>query len=285
MARIIFSTCEKWPTISASDSIVASALSNLGHQVEAATWNGPFNKFLDADLVVLRSTWDYHYHIKDFNMWLDRLQTNGVSVQNSVSTVKWNLSKSYITDLALNGIRTPDTVFVQTINDIESAFDKNGWKKAVVKPAHGASGHLVECISREDIPNWQLNVKEHGQHRPWIIQEYLSDIEIAGELSMVFINRIYSHAVLKTPQPGEFRINGQYGGQSRRVEPKKSIIEKARHILETLEEKPLYVRIDGVLQNGEAFCLLELELIEPGLFYNLAPDKANMFAKAIEERL
>ena len=284
MARIIFTTCEKWSSISISDKLVADELTALGHDVESVPWNGDFGRFISSDLVLLCSNWDYHYHIQEFRKWLGKLKEHDIPLQNSLEIIKWNLSKSYISELAKNGILTPKSMIVDSKEDLEASFEKMHWSKAVVKPIYGASGHLVECISREEIPNWAMTHIEKGANK-WLLQEFISEIEQSGELSIVFINGNYSHAVRKIPKQGEFRINGQYGGQTSRIEPTSAIVEVARNILDYLEEIPLYARVDGVSINDTEFCLLELELNEPGLFFDLAPEKALYFARAIENSL
>ena len=284
MAKIIFTTCAMWPAISANDRYVADALTRRGHLVAAAPWNGDFKAFAGADLVLLRSNWDYHYAVSEFGQWLDEIEAHHIPIQNSLSLVRGNISKSYMIDLKRNGLLVPDTAVVHTQQELEAVFAQKQWAQAVIKPIYGASGHLVERIAKDEIVTWaQQHLKE--SNRPWLVQEFLAQIQDGGELSLVFFNGKYSHTVQKKPQKGEFRINSKYQGQISRFEPPQATIEQARRVLESLVEIPLYARLDGVLINDEDFCLLELELNEPGLYFQYAPETANHFAQAIEDRL
>ena len=284
MAKIIFTTCTRWPAISTSDRYVANVLTERGHLVAASPWNGAFNVFTEADLVLLRSNWDYHYAISDFEQWLNELEAHNIPVQNSLKLVRGNLSKSYMINLKRNGINVPDSAVIDTQQALERIFSQKQWTQAVIKPIYGASGHLVELIEGTEISGWARQ-HLHGSKRQWLVQEFLPQIRQSGELSIIFFNGEYAHAVQKKPKKDEFRINSQYQGQISRFEPEQIVIKQARSILNSLVEIPLYARLDGVLVNDNDFCLLELELNEPGLYFEQAPEQAHQFAHAIEDRL
>jgi glutathione synthase/RimK-type ligase-like ATP-grasp enzyme len=121
--------------------------------------------------------------------------------------------------------------------------------------------------------------------RPFLVQEYLPGVTEGGEVSLVFFEGTFSHALLKCPQAGEFRVNSQYGGTvSLLGGPPAVLVDQARATLDALPEVPLYARVDGVWGDGR-FVLLELELNEPALGLHLAPAAADRFADAIVERL
>ena len=105
-------TCAAWPELSASDRLYAEALERLGVTVEGAPWNGPAEPFVGADLVVLRSNWDYHHDLAGFTVWLDGLERSGAYVLNAPSLVRWNLDKRYLLDLARWVVRVPQTEVV-----------------------------------------------------------------------------------------------------------------------------------------------------------------------------
>lgn len=48
---------------------------------------------------------------------------------------------------------------------------------------------------------------------------------------------------------------------------------------------PLYARVDGVITEAGAFCLIELEINEPALGYQYAPEQAARFVQTIQARL
>lgn len=154
----------------------------------------------------------------------------------------------------------------------------------MIKPLAGASGHLVERVCLADLADWQARVRPQRTQDTWLLQEFMPQIQ-HGEWSLVFIDGEFSHAFVKRPQPGEFRINSQYQGQITRETPSAAVLAQARAVLQTLPTMPLYARVDGVIDEADTFCLIELELNEPGLGYQYAPEQADRFAAAIAARL
>lgn len=284
MATILFTTCDKWPNLSASDALVAAALVARGHQVQPVPWQADFARFQQADLIILRSHWDYHYDLANFMAWLDRLAKAGLPVYNPVELVRWNLEKGYLLDLQAKGVTIPVTEVLSAGGDPQTLYAKQGWERAVIKPLAGASGHLVERVAVADLAAWQARVRTQRAADTWLVQEFLPEIA-AGEWSLVFFDGAFSHAIVKRPQAGEFRINSQYQGQITRATPAPAVLAQAQAVLQTLPTMPLYARVDGVITAADTFCLIELELNEPGLAFLDAPEQATHFAAAIARRL
>jgi glutathione synthase/RimK-type ligase-like ATP-grasp enzyme len=281
MATILFVTCNRWPNISQSDTLIADALRTLGHRVEPAPWQGDFARLPAADLIVLRSQWDYHYDIAGFKTWLDQVEAAGLPVYNPAPLVRWNLDKSYLFDLQSRGVKIPHSTILPPDQQPAELYAAQGWSSAVIKPLAGASGHLVERVALDELDEWARRVRAQRADVPWLVQEFLPAIQQTGELSLVFLGGEFSHAVRKQPQPGEYRINSQYQGAITRVAPEPLVIEQAQAVLAALPVVPLYARVDGVVDRDGEFCLIELELNEPGLYFTFAPEQAVHFAEII----
>jgi hypothetical protein len=109
-----------------------------------------------------------------------------------------------------------------------------------------------------------------------------------GELSLVFFRNDFSYAIRKMPGSGTIFINSAYGGSRIAVDVPQQVVQTAQSILETAmrftgNQPYLYARVDGVMVGGE-FVLMELELIEPGLLMDIAPNHAaRHFARVIAE--
>lgn len=281
MTAVVLVTDNTTPHLSASDKRYADALVTRGVAVSAAPWNGGAEPFYAADAVVLRSNWDYHRTPERFAAWLDDLEGRGVRLFNPPALVRWNLDKRYLLDLAARGVRLPQTrVVPDTAATITHVLDAFGWEQAVVKPTVGASGHGVRLVRREDLAAHT----DGAAGSLVIVQEYMPELATGGELSCVFFNGEYSHAIMKRPQAGEFRINSQYGGVASRFDPPAGVREQAAAALATLDAAPLYARVDGVLR-GNDLVLMELELNEPALGFQFAPEAADRFAAATLRRL
>lgn len=98
-----------------------------------------------------------------------------------------------------------------------------------------------------------------------MVQQFAPEILSPGEGSLVFLRGEYSHAVVKSPTPGDFRVQWQFGGTAKVAEPSRRLTDAARRVFAALPELPLYARVDGT-EDGESFVLMEVELIEPVLF-------------------
>src|SRR5262249_16204563 len=118
-----------------------------------------------------------------------------------------------------------------------------------------------------------------------LIQPFMPEIVHEGEWSLIFFDGIYSHAVLLKPAFDDFRVQLRHGGIARTVQPSDVMMRKSQTILSLLEEKrPLYARVDFVRKDNKVF-LMELELIEPALFFNWHPSSASRFVDVLLHRL
>ena len=87
----------------------------------------------------------------------------------------------------------------------------------------------------------------------------------------------YSHAILKIPKSGDFRVQEEHCGRLHAVIPEKALFAQADSSLAAITkltgEMPLYARVDFVRFSHEAirdeFALMEAELIEPSLYFNM----------------
>ncbi len=283
MAHIVFATCLQWPEISENDGYVACALRGLGHHVIGVPWNGDFSPFTQADMILLRSNWDYHHDIPGFHAWLDRIEADRIPIYNTPQMVRWNLHKGYLTELASWGIETPVSEVYRAGHALDELYERHGFSEAVIKPVYGASGHLVERVGRHEISAWQS--RDAHQRDAWLVQAFLPEIQSRGELSFVFLDGHYSHTIEKRPRQGEFRVNSQYEGQLQTIDPDNDILQQARQVILALPEAPLYARVDGVVRDDRSFCVCELELNEPSLYFSYAPEQANTFAEVIDRRI
>ncbi|MFK8029347.1 MAG: RimK family alpha-L-glutamate ligase [Gammaproteobacteria bacterium] len=289
--HIVFATCLTQPAISTSDSILARALEQRGVTVSGAPWNGAFEPFTQADGVLIRTTWDYFDHFPEFQLWLNQLETQGVRVQNSLATLHWNIHKSYLFDLHNAGAPVLPMVAVEPkVASVQAAASQHGWRKAVLKclvsgTARGLS--LFDSDSVEDIAK-AIEVAQPWSEFGLVVQPFMPQIKTAGELSMVFVDGRFAHAVCKTPKAEEFRIQSEFGGRYERVQPSEQALGAAavclEHAANKLDEWPLYARVDGLIIE-DAFKLMELELAEPELMFNLAPDAAELMADALLARM
>src|SRR5262249_23070240 len=161
-----------------------------------------------------------HYQREAFVGWLEGLRRDGKTVFNPPEMVLWNLDKRYLFELAGKGVHVPRMrVVPNDLAAITAVYDEFGWEQAVIKPTVGASGHEVEGARGVALAG------AGGRGRsPVIVQELLPELSQTGELSCVFFGGEFSHAFVKQPTAGEFRINSQYGGVIEAARPATAIV-------------------------------------------------------------
>lgn len=280
--KIAFLTCRNWAGLLEKEQALAADVSpNI--EVDIAVWNDASVDWTKYDYLIFRSIWDYFEFPKEFSEWLEKIERLNIPTLNPLSIVKRNQHKFYLKDLQEQGIDIIPTVFIPHGEGLDLAFlkDKN-WQKAVIKPAFSAGSYLTRLFSIEEVDSVIEEYTPIVQERDLLVQPFMSEIQEQGELSLLFFKGQYSHAVVKTPKSGDFRIQSQYGGQYKPYSPELSIIQTAENVIKTFGGDLLYARVDGILKNGQ-FLLMELELIEPDLYFDYAPQAKQTYLNALEE--
>ena len=160
----------------------------------------------------------------------------------------------------------------------------HGWDAAVVKPTISATAMLTWRTSRAQASDDQGAFEDLLRQSGAMVQPFLEEVASQGEWSVFYFNGTLSHAVIKHPQPGDFRVQSDFGGSSFAASPPYWLLDQVQMLLATIAEPWLYARVDGVAR-GERFLLMELELIEPSLFLAKDPQAPERFAEAILARM
>lgn len=279
MTSLVFAISELFPKLFPSDQLVVDQLKRQAINVQVIPWTKDLPSFCKADLVVVRETWDYHTRVEDFKLWLTRLEDASVAVQNPLPLMRWNLDKSYLLELSQRGVRIPRTQVFDADGPDPDAEAFADLQTVITKPIVGAGNQKVQRIPQAELQSWLRSPARRDSPR-WMLQEYLPSIEDPGEVSLIYIGKEYSHAVIKQPAAGDFRVNEEFQGTTRVYQPNSEDLNWAQSILGLLPYPSLYARIDYV-QSGEERVLLELELIEPELYHKHCPEAVPMFADAL----
>ena len=261
--------------------MLAKAFAAEGMTLEARRWS---DEGLGPGLAgaLALTAWDYQDGAEAFLATLDRLQASGVPVFNPPELVRWNIRKTYLRELAEKGVATIPTLWPEkpVRADVEAAFDAFGCERVVLKRQVGAGARAQQSFRRgEAIADGEL------LDRPGMIQPFIRAIAEEGELSFLFIDGEFSHALVKRAAAGDYRIQAAYGGVSETLHAREEDRQQARAVLDALHAPPLYARIDMVRGEDGKLLLMELEAIEPYLFPEQGPQIASMLAKALRKRL
>ena len=291
--RIGLVTCAALPAGDPDDAHLIAALDSAGLTFEWVEWNSTDPTSLDRsfDIVVLRSPWDYPEKHGRFLKWLSAIN---LPVHNSPATVAWNSDKRYLLDLAAAGVPAVPT---QVLDSIDQTWEvPEGFAELVVKPAIG-----VGSMGARRFPVAQIDaMREHvaelvGSGRPAMVQPYLPSVDAGSETALIHFDGEFSHSITKGPmltQDGQRPlVDGLYVMEN--IDPRQASDaqrEVARRAIEAIpgtaaQGPPLYARVDLIDDADGGPVVLELELIEPSLFFGFDPPAADRFVAAIQDRL
>ena len=273
--RIALATSADHPEGLGGEALLVKALLTRDARPEWVVWNDPAVDWTEYALIVLRCTWDYPDHVDDFRAWV---QSPAVATRlvNTPTLVLGNLHKGYLADLGELAVPTVVVPAGMTLD-----LTRMRWPSSVVKPAVGAGGvGAVREAGQADLDALTLATTDPVDA---VVQPYLWDVEHRGEISVISIGRVMTHAVQKLPAAGEFRIHDHFGGTAELVEPEPAVVELAHSTLDTLRSTPLYSRVD-VLFDRDGPRVVELELVEPYLYLEMAPEAAERLAGEIVHR-
>jgi hypothetical protein len=284
-ALILFATYAAQPSLTADDQHFAAALARRGWSVRGAAWDDPAVAWQEAAAVVIRSTWNYHFHHDAFLEWTERVAAV-TALYNEPSVVRWNSHKRYLAELAARGIRVIETIFAGpgVRLDFDAIADTVAADELVVKPAVSASAHETRRFTLRDRAEGQAHLDRLLSARDVMVQPHVTALAERGELSLLFAGGQFSHAVRRRSalvDAGTMPKSALADASSEALEFGSRVLATATALIGTTPNELLYARVDLAETAPDEYLLLELELIEPSLFLAHAPDAAEHFASAL----
>ena len=267
------------------DQLAYQPLASLGWSVVEVPWSKPVQDWSRFDAVVIRSPWDYQSNPETFLATLDEIEAAGVPLFNSSQICRWNIDKSYLRELADKGVPTIPTVWLDTLDhaSLASLFDQPGFTDSlVIKPTIGAGAENLFVLGPTRCARWDV-AQQVFHDRPLMVQPFLPSIVSDGEISLFYFADRFSHAVLKTPAAGDFRVQEEHGGEIRSVIPSPEILAVGAKTLQAVDQTLLYARVDVVELPDGSPAVIELELIEPSLYFPYDERSPRRFAAAFDE--
>lgn len=254
------------------------AFEERGMELEEVCWDDEAANWSQFDAAIIGTTWDYWDRNDQFLSTLAEIESH-TRLFNSSALVRWNSNKQYLKELATKGARLIPTEWIEDPNEtsIRNAFDSLDCDDMVVKRQVGAGADGQYRLKRGDkIPDMQ---------HPMMAQPFLRAIQTEGEMSLIFIDGEFSHALIKRAHGDDYRIQSSYGGTEHAITADDGDHQAAGKILESLNETPLYARVDMIRGDSGDLFLMELELIEPYLYPVEGPELGTRMAKAIESKI
>ncbi|XQW85272.1 ATP-grasp domain-containing protein [Thalassotalea piscium] len=276
------------------DYLIDSPLADLGWQVELVSWRKPDVDWTNYSAVIIRSPWDYQDDAPAFINVLETIDASSAHLENSLAIVRWNIDKQYLQDLQKQDVEIVPTIWQDRLiqqrlseSDILNYFSQLKQKQIVLKPRISANSDNTFWLTESNIHQRLDEINDAFSTRDFMVQPFMESVIAEGEYSLFYFNGDYSHAILKTPKKDDFRVQEEHGGQLKAVIPEKNLLEygqKTMDAITRLHQTPLYARIDFV-RYDDGFALMEAELIEPSLYFNMDEGSPKRFAKAFVDRI
>ena len=259
--------------------VEAAVLLRAGYSVEARPWTEP-GALADFDLVMPLVAWGYHHRPNDWHSLLDRMEREKVPTLNPVPLLRWNSDKRYLTELGAKGIRTIPTRLVEALDEaaLADAREEYGPELVIKPPVSASADGTFRLAPDERIPDTALG-------RTMLVQPFVRSVMEEGEYSVMLFGGMFSHSIVKRPKAGDYRVQPHLGGTEQPCAPPAGAIELASAALCAAPAEAAYARVDMVRDNGGALAIIELELIEPALWLQHAPDRGESFASALRSAL
>jgi len=262
--------------------LVQNALEAQGLKVVKADWADPKFDWSEVRTVLFRETWDYFHRISEFSTWLDATAFK-TGMINPSSLIRWNLDKHYLNDLADRGVNVCTTRFIEAGEEITLAElqDQEDLQDFVLKPAISGGGRHTYRIRSDQVLKHENVFRELASTEAMMIQPFQTNVLKKGEVAYMVFGGNYSHAILKLAKQGEFRVQDDFGGSVEIYDPSEEEIAFAQNVVARIDPMPAYARVDVSWDNNGDLVVMELELIEPELWFRFKPEAAGKFAEAV----
>ncbi len=291
---MLFASSPQFPDRHDDWPLERAALEHAGIDARTAVWSDPGVEWSACDLVVANGVWDNIHHAEAFLTWLHRLTDEGVPVVNSTATLRWNIDKRYLRDLERAGVPTVPTLWV--VPGGQDPLDPSALPlpagELVVKPSMSGGGYRTARYEPHEHDGARAHVAALvDSGRTAMVQRYQPAVDAEGETGLVFLGGAFSHAFHKGPMirrgvgPVDSLVENQVTSAATATAAQLDVANRALAAAEGLLGPTTYARVDLVSGlNGEP-ALLELELLDPVLFFVHHPEGAIRFAEVLRQHL
>ena len=270
----------------AYDYLCDQPLLELGWKTHVVSWRKQDVNWDQFDVVVIRTPWDYQDDAPAFLNVLEQIEQSSAVLENSLDIVRWNIDKIYLKQLEDNGVKIVPTLWQLGFHpeNIQEYFAHFNTDQIVIKPRISANADNTFWLTKENYTNHLAELSAVFSEAEYMVQPFVESVVHEGEFSCFYFDGQYSHSILKTPKDNDFRVQEEHGGRLKLIEPELALVEAATKSLAAIDETPLYARVDFV-RTADGFALMEAELIEPSLYFNMDDKSPQRFANAFVNRM
>ncbi|MEE9273382.1 MAG: hypothetical protein V3U57_08980 [Robiginitomaculum sp.] len=265
------------------------AFAARGMELDLVNWREAPRLADEYDAMLPLLVWDYFEENEvKFLQFMAQISQK-TNLFNPFDVIQWNANKAYLEELSGLGAPTIPSIFVDhaTQKNVLRAMDKFGSDTVVIKPEIGGGAWRQALYARGEPFPARSELPPKGA----LIQPFLDRVKDEGEYSFLYFGGQFSHALVKIPKKGDYRVQSMYGSSEKTYEPTQGEREQARAVLDVLTFTPLYARVDLLRGNQGQLLLIELEMIEPYLYLLHAKGSggdnkgAQNLAKALAKKL
>jgi len=270
MKQLRIATCLTLPEPDVDEVPLSEALAAAGVEAQLLAWDDPAVDWSAPIPTIIRSTWNYALALDAFLAWIDRVPV----LWNPRDVVHDNVRKRYLLALHARGVPVVPTLLVERGQTAELPP-----ARIVIKPEVGG-GSLHARVFEPGDPEAMQHLAFITARGAALVQPYLRSVDDYGERSLVWIDGELTHAIRKTPR---------FVGDAEKIEGPFPIADDERAVadaaLAPYKERILYGRVDVARDDGGAPVVMELELVEPSLFFLRYPPSLDRYIAGLGKRL
>ena len=280
MKRLAFLSMDDLQDFFVYDDLLVAPFAAQGYEVDTISWHQSETDFSVYEAVIVCSPWDYQQYEAEFVACLKRIDQQS-RLMNSLPLMEWNLNKRYLKDLEAAEVHVLPTRWLAGFEQsaIAAAFTEFACEELVIKPCVSANADDTFRLTPEGLTLSAGELAECFAQRECMVQPFVTSVTEQGEVSLFYFAGELSHAILKRPKAGDFRVQEEHGGSLQAITPEPAMLSNAQAALNAMPDDYLYARVDLLWFAGE-WRIIELELIEPSLYFNLDEQSPQRFVNA-----
>lgn len=265
------------------DGLVMDALKAKGYRVTRKSWSDPEFDWSSTKAVIFRTTWDYFDRYEEWKGWLEKV-SQMTKMINPYELIQWNMDKHYLADLRKKGINIPETHYAEigVVTNLAALFAQKEWTECILKPCISGAARHTYRIDLSNIHEHEPIFQKLIQDEAMMLQPFQKNVVAKGEISLMVMGGLFTHAVLKIAKPGDFRVQDDFGGTVHEYIPTSEEIAFAEKAVAACSPHPHYARVDIIRDNDDQLAVIEMEMIEPELWFRLKPEAAEVLAESID---
>jgi glutathione synthase/RimK-type ligase-like ATP-grasp enzyme len=287
MPKCVLLSCEDLTDFVVDDDLLLEPFKQQGWDTEFVPWSAQGVDWRAYDAAIIRATWDYTHHLAPFLAVLRDIEAAGVPLFNPYRVIEWNAHKKYLIELEAKGVPIVPTRVYSQVHDVplESLFDAFATDELIIKPMVSAGAIKTYRFTQEQLPGLRDRFNTELDGLDLMVQPFVDSLLRQGEYSLFYFNGVLSHTIVKEPQPGDFRVQEEWGGIINPTQPTPDMLAVGEAVLAVLPEVCLYARVDIVQADNGQWQVMEVELIEPSLYFRMNEQSPARFVQAFLERV